>query len=360
MAIPSLSPEWKEQMQALSYSELKSELGREETELAELYQSLYDADERLGDVEDQIDVESRRDEAQRWLGRQRTIQRLRTRIAQRQSRIDDLTQKALEYERMPIYISVVNRYIRLEVAASLWRTVSALQGWQTREQRSLASYLGWQTREAPLTERLRQLLGERTKWKREAERLADRIKVTEAQIAYKKEILPKVKLSRVSIAIYLVIQEGEHTYPRDEGRHYIYRKPHYRSTRNRVRYPKGRFQSILQCDSFIDPGTGELRTDIDPFRTLENTMRSEVSNEFIEEFSLKEMNPEDLTLGVVNIIPDEAELSKPPYKISISRTDEETGREWKTMINRYIMTDSEYLELTKNMKEYLETLEAMG
>jgi len=750
MAIPSLSPEWKDQMQALSYSELKSEIEREETELGELYQSLYDADERLGDAEDQIDVESRRDEAQRWLGRQRTIQRLRTRIAERQRRIDDLTQKALGFERMPTLISVVERYIRLEVAASLWRTVSALMGWQTRQQRSLTAYQGWQTREAPLTERLRQLLADRAKWKREADTLATRIKVTEAQIAYKKEILPKVKLSRVSIALYLIIEGGEHTYPRDEGRRYIYRKPHYRSTRNRVRYPKGRFQSILQClpkgipvlttngiksiekirigdlvwgidldtmkteakpvialikryykgdlihfknrdcdikvtpdhhmiykvahrniirlpkhnypthiekaknivdkikpawtfflpyslfkepkkidnfdisrfydrrepqatrimeylmknkdatakeiskncgiplstiyynlernlrlpdystlkynindflellgwyisegnplskyndkygcicigqdlsshpayykeicdlldrmglhatkrpdrilfsqielvaalihyggkgaknkfihhdlfelpknslkhlfdslikgdgtdnrekgyayyiyytssnrlkddmiwlsnylgyrasakyyekwskwhiylnpqknhltniraskepyegyvyditvednhnffagcdgkfvlvgncDSFIDPQTGELRTDIDPFRTLENTMRSEVSNEFIEEFSLKEMNPEDLTLGVVNIVAGEEEIGKPPFKLYISRTDEETGKDWRTTVNRYIMTDSQYLNLVRNMKEYLETLEAMG
>jgi len=359
MAIPSLSPEWKDQMQALSYSELKSEIGREETELAELYQSLYDADERLGDAEDQVDVESRRDEAQRWLGRQRTIQRIRTRIAERQRRIDDLTQKALGFERMPIYISVVNRYIRLEAAASLWRTVSSLQGWQTRQQRSLTSYLGWQTREAPLTERLRQLLGERAKWKREADTLATRIKVTEAQIAYKKEILPKVKLSRVSIALYLIIEGGEHEYPREEGRRYIYRKPHYRSVRQRVKYPKGRFQSILQVDSFIDPGTGELRTDIDPFRTLEGVMRAEVADEFIEEFSLKEMNPEDLTLGVVNIVAGEEEIGKPPFKLYISRTDEETGKDWRTTINRYIMSDSQYLSLVKNMKEYIEALEAI-
>jgi len=356
----ALSLEWKEQIQGLSYSELKAEIGREETELGELYQSLYDADERLSEAEEQVRAESQRDEAQRWLVRQRNIQRLRTRIAERQRRIDALTQKALSFERMPPFISVVDRYIRLEVAASLWRTVNALQGWQTREQRSLAAYLGWQKREAPLTERLRQLLADRDKWKREADGLAARIKVTEAQIAYKKEILPKVKLSRVSIALYLIIEGGEHEYPREEGRRYVYRKPHYRSVRQRVKYPKGRFQSILQCDSFITPDTGELRTDIDPFKTLEGVMRAEVADEFIEEFSLKELDPEDLTLGVVNIVAGDEEIGKPPFKISISRTVEVSGQEWKTTINRYIMGDAEYYALTREMKEYLDVLEALG
>jgi len=360
MAIPPLSPEWKEQMQLLSHSELKAEIEREETGLGELYTSLYDADNRLGELEEQIDDESRREEAQRWIGRQRNIQRLSTRIAERQRRIDDLTQKALGFERMPTIISVVNRYIRLEVAVSLWRTVSSLQGWQTRERRSLASYLGWQKREAPLTERLRQLLGERTRWKKEADGLASRIKVEEAQIAYKKQILPKVKLSRVTIALYLIVEQGEHEYPRDPGRRYIYRKPHYRSTRQNVKYPKGRFQSILQCDSFIDPETGELRTDIDPFKTLEGVMRAEVADEFIEEFSLKTLNPDTLTLGVVSIVAGEEEIGKPPFKLYISRTDEESGKDWRTTINKYLMHQPEYRTLIKDMKEYLEALEALG
>lgn len=355
----AFSPEWKEQIQALSYSELLAEIQREETELGELYESLYDADESLGEVEEEIDEESQRDEAKRWLDRQKTIQRLRTRIATRQRRIDDLTQKALAYEKMPPIISVVNRYIRLEVAASLWRTVHALDGWQTRERRALKAYLGWQTREAPVTERLRQLLADKAKWQREADTLATRIKVEEAQIAYKKEILPKVKLSRATVALYLIVEGGEHEYPREEGKRYIYRKPQYRSTRNRVRYPKGRFQSILQCDSFIDPKTGELNTDIDPFKTLEGVMKAEVADEFIEEFSLKELDPNDLTLGVVNIIAGEEEIGKPPLKLYISRTDEETGHDWKTTINKYLMLQADYRRLIKDMKDYLAALEAM-
>jgi len=359
MAIPPLSPEWKEQMQLLSHSELKAEIEREETGLGELYPSLYDADESLGEVEEQIQAESQKDEARMWLSRERAIQWLSIKMAERQRRIDDLTQQALAYERIPPIISVVNRYIRLEVAASLWRTVSALEGRQTRHRRSRASYRGWQKKKAPLTERLRQLLGERAKWKKEADSLASRIKVEEAQIAYKKQILPKVKLSRVTIALYLIVEQGEHEYPRDQP-YYTLRKPHFRRVRHVVKYPKGRFQSVLQCDSFIDPETGELRTDIDPFKTLEGVMRAEVADEFIEEFSLKTLNPDTLTLGVVSIVAGEEEVGKPPFKLYISRTDEESGKDWRTTINKYLMHQPEYRTLIKDMKEYLEALEAMG
>jgi len=358
MTLPALSPEWKEQIEALGYAELLAEIEKEETGLGELYESLFDADQRLGDIEEAIEREYERDETRRYLERQKTIQRLRTRIKQRQTRIDELTEAALRRERMPPVISVVNRYIRLEVAASLWRTISALKGWQTREHRSLRAYLGWQTREAPLTTRIRTLLAERTRWKKEAGRLADQIKIEEARIAYKKSILPEITLSRVSLALYLIIEAGEHTYPRDGG-HYTLYKPHYRKVRQTVKYPKGRFQSILECDAFIDPSTGEIRMDLDPFKTLDGVIRAEVADEFMEEFSLKTLNPYDLTLGETSIIPGTEEIDKPPLKLYISRTDEETGREWKTTINKYIMGDNEYLALTRGMKDYLKALEEM-
>jgi hypothetical protein len=356
----ALSSEWKEQIEALGYAELLAEIGKEETSLGELYESLYDADQQLADIEEAIEQELQEEETQRYLERQKTIQRLRTRIKTRQTRIDELTEAALRLERMPAVISVVNRYIRLEVAASLWRTISALKGWQTREQRSLRSYQGWQTREEPLTTRIRTLLAEKTRWEKEAQTLANQIKIEEARIAYKKSILPEITLNRVSLALYLIIEEGSHEYPREPGKYYTYHKPHYRRVRHTVRYPKGRFQSILECDAFTDPSTGEIRRNLDPFLTLEQVMREEVAMEFEEEFSLKTVNPNDLTLGGVSIIADESEVGKSPYKISISRTDEASGREWKTMIQRYIMTDSEYLALTRDMTDYLKALEALG
>ena len=360
MTLPALSPEWKAQIDALSYAELQVEIDKEETGLGELYESLFDADNRLGDIEEAISRERQREETKRYLDRQRTIQRLTDRINKRQTRINELTETALRLEQIPPLISIVNRYIRLEVAASLWRTISALQGWQTRERRSRRSYLGWQVREAPLTTRIRTLQAERTKWKKEAETLANQIKIEEARITYKKSILPELVLNRVSLALYLIIEEGSHEYPREPGRYYTYHQPHYRRARHTVRYPKGRFQSILEADAFTDPTTGEIRQDLDPFKTLDGVIRAEVADEFMEEFSLKNVDPNDLTMGETSIIPDIEEVGKPPYKLHISRTDEETGREWRTTISRYILTDSEYLALTRDMTDYLKALEDLG
>ena len=359
MALP---PDWKEQMQDLSPAELAAEIEREETLLGEHYQSLYDADQRLTDTEQQLAEEAQREESRRYLDRSATIRRLEQRRRDRQGRIDDLTGKATSFQRRALdpYTPLTYKIISLEVAADLLRTVRALEGWQTRERRSLAAYRGWQTREIPQTERLRQLLEERNTWAKETQRIAASIKIEEAQIAYKKSIIPPIALTRVGLALYLIIEAGSHEYPREPGKYYTYYKPHYRKARNRVSYPKGRFQSILECDSFIDAKTGEIQLGVDPLKTLLPILRAEVADEFIEEFSLKALDPDTLTLGGVNIVPGEEEIGKPPYKHYIARTDEETGKEWKTTVKAYLMTDSQYLTLTRNMKEYLEALEAMG
>lgn len=356
----ALTAQWKTRIDALGYAELQLELEKEETTLGQLYESLFDADQRLGDIDEDIERERQREETQRYLTRRRTIQRLRTRINTRQTRIDELTESALLLERIPLLTSIITRYIRLETAASVWRTIHALHGWQTREQRSLRSYLGWQKREAPLTVRIRTLLAERARWKKEADTLAAQIKTEEAQIVYKKSIRPELVLSRVSFALYLIIEGGSHEYPREPGRYYTYHAPHYRRVKQRVKYPRGRFQSILEADAFTDPTTGEIRRDTDPFLTLEQVMRVEVADEFMEEFSLKSVNPKDLTLGETSIVADIEEIGKPPYKLHIARTDEETGRAWTTLINRYILTDNEYLALTRDMTDYLKALEEMG
>lgn len=348
-------------MDNLSYGELRAEIEREETQLGELYHSLHDADQRLEDLEEQIKSERERDEVKRYLQRQRIIDRLTRRIETRARRIQRLIDEAVRYENRArlLTTSVVYRYTFLEVAARLWRSVYALRGWQTRDRRSRAAYRGWQVREAPLTERIRQLLADRDKWRIQAELLADEIKLVEAQLTYKRGILPELVLARVTVALYLIIEEGEHEYPRDRP-YYEYHKPRYRRLRVRVRYPKGRFQSLLQCDGFIDPDTGVIKRDTDPFLTLEKVMRREVADEFMEEFSLKSLEPEDLTLGEASLVPGEEEIGKPPLKLYIARTDEETGKEWRTTVNRYIMTDTEYYNLTIDMTEYIEALEALG
>ena len=357
----TLPEDWKEQMRALTPEELRAEIQLEETLLGEHYQTLYDADQRLTDTEEQLRDEAQREESKRYLDRQKTIRRLEARTRDRQRRIDGLAAEAGRYQRRALdpYTRLTSKIIYLETAASILRTVRSLEGWQTRERRSLTAYRGWQTREAPLTERLRRLTEERDRWLKEARRLARLIRDEETRLAYKRSIIPPTRLNRVTLALYLIVEAGEHEYPREEP-YYILHRPHYRKVRHRVKYPKGRFQSLLECDAFTDARTGEIQLGEDPLKTLLPVMREEVADEFIEEFSLKALNPDDLTLGEVSTIPDESELGKPPLKLKISRTDEETGREWGPPINRYIMLEPEYWTLIQDMKDYLKALEALG
>jgi len=253
-------------------------------------------------------------------------------------------------------VSIANREIALRVAGALRRSIRSLRGWQTR-QRAQISVL--EARVEARAARLRRVQGARAaliRWIRErARELAEE----EARLL-RKVVRPLLELARVTVSLYLIIEAGSHVYPREEGAYYEYRRPYYRKARHTVKYPKGRFQSILECDCFLDPETGELQTDRDPFMTLEDVMRAEVADEIMEEFSLKSVDSGDLTLGVVSTLAQEDDIGKPPFKVSISRTYEGTGKEWKTVIERFIMTASEYEALTSDMDEYLEALEAMG
>ena len=357
----TLPEDWKEQMRALTPEELRAEIEKEELELGNHYTLLYDLDKRLDELAEEYEAESERDKVKQFLRRERTIERLTRRIEEKDRQIADLSREAQRYERLGVdpYAPLVSKIIYLETAASLWRSVKSLRGWRTQWIRSRASYRGHQKRIAPYTERIREVLQETESTRREARLLADRIKAEEARLAYKRSIIPPTRLNRVTLALYLIVEAGEHEYPREEP-YYILHRPHYRKVRHRVKYPKGRFQSLLECDAFTDARTGEIQLGEDPLKTLLPVMREEVADEFIEEFSLKALNPDDLTLGEVSTIPDESALGKPPLKLKISRTDEETGREWGPPINRYIMLEPEYWALIQDMKDYLDALEALG
>lgn len=354
-------------LEELSYSELRAEIQREESILKENRSSLEDAESRLQDLEESIEGELAREEVERWVSRRRIIERLRERIETRAKRIDALTRRALELERLPVVISVVSRYIRLEVAASLWRSVWALRGWQTRDRRALRSYLGWQTREAPRVVRLRLLLEERGRWTAEQERLAKAIGEEERLIEYKYGLLPKKELARVGLNFYLIIERGEHEYPRPTSkapsvvdRHYVYRTKTggVRRGRQRVKYPKGAFQAWWQVDAFRSLETGQIIREEEPFPTLEPLMRRDTAREFMEEFNVPEVDPDSLTLGIVSEIPPEEEVGKPPYKDRVERTVEDTfGSPYRVRVEEYLMTDAEYDSLTSGMTQYRDHLE---
>lgn len=171
---------------------------------------------------------------------------------------------------------------------------------------------------------------------------------------------PKKELNRVSLNLYLIVEAGEREYPRKPGAYYVYRKPRPRRVRVKRKYPKGAFQSWLECDAFLDPETREILQEEEPFPTLLSLMRGEVAREFEEEFSLSRVDSDTLTLGEVSEIARPEEIGKPPYKIRVERTVEAKPREsWSTPVEAYLLTDEEYDRLTETMAQYRKHLEMM-
>lgn len=87
-------------------------------------------------------------------------------------------------------------------------------------------------------------------------------------------------------------------------------------------------------------------------------IREDVAREFMEEFNLPRVDPENLTIGIVSDVASPTEIGKPPYKDKIERTEEfEDG--WSVSVETYLMSDGEYERLTSGMTQYREYLEKM-
>lgn len=155
-------------------------------------------------------------------------------------------------------------------------------------------------------------------------------------------IPPVIKeLARVSIALYIIISEGE--------------KEYFISTRKgqkvKRRYPKGAFQSFWQCDAFISPETREIKTEEEPFPTILTIMRDDTIAEFLDNFNVN-YDPDDLVLGETSEVPEPGEIGKPPYKIRIERTVEgevpsgaSPTSTWRGTEERYVLTTERYLAI---------------
>ena len=193
-------------------------------------------------------------------------------------------------------------------------------------------------------------------------RIRREIASEQARIEYKRTLLPEKVLSRVGLNLYLIVSAGAHDYPRSGG-YYHYVRPRSRRVRIHKRYPKGRLQSEWQMDAFLDPDTREIMQDEEPYPTLIELMKKEAAREFMapkpEGFSYPSMNPDDLTVGELSEIASKEDLSKPPIKVNIARTDDETGRTWTKSVDKPLMSDREYEALTRNMTQYVERLEKL-
>ena len=372
-----------------STEELIEEIRREESLLKGFRDLLSEAEERREETERAIEEEGLIDKEERYRRRQKRIEELtriigeydgqigewEEKVRSREETIRSLTKsiETFEARSRDLRYSSYDRFVYRESAARLRRTLRTHRGYLTRETETLetlrdlrawmvrrrAGLQRWQTVEAPYIERLEELRADLAKWLAEIARLQKAIPEIEAELEKKYEELRKrKKLSRISINLYLIVEEGEHYYPRVESRHYEYHRPKHRSVRIRRKYPKGAFNSLLHCDAFVNPETRQILQNEEPFPTLLDLMRKDVSREFEEEFSLPHIDPDTLTLGECSEIPDVSEIGKPPFKVRVERTVEGRPEEtWSTTVNAYLFSDARYEELTRNMEQYRKHLE---
>ena len=268
------------------------------------------------------------------------------------------------------FLGFIERDIARTVARNIRRSESAYRGHRTRQQTiltqltrlraSTVAELGaqskWMKKELPLEDRLNGLRRRATFLSNQIKELLGAIQQEERRLEYKHSKLPPQRLERIHLNYYLIIQEGEHIYPRDGG-YYVYTRGRtgVRKTRTRRKYPKGRFQAWIECDSFIDPDTGAIKQNDDPFLTLDGVMRKTIVDLLMEVFSVPNIDLNSLTLGTVSETGLLTEIGKPPFIERVERTVDD-GEDYGQDINRYIMTVTAYDSLTRNMTEYREAL----
>jgi len=382
----SVDPSFKAYIDGLNIVQLRREIEIEEAAqtqrqltLEQVQKNIEDIkqtiiDEKLLGIEDRLNRRRDRIEQlikiiQNW---NKEIDLVQDRITGYDRIINSIQRDIGIYERRSAdpFVSFIDRDMARNLARILRRSIAAYRGHRTRQQNILTqlkrfkasstSELGAQTRwmktELPLEDRLNGLRRRLTFLKNQAKELTGAIQHEELRLEYKRSKLPPHRLERVHLNYYLIIEEGEHIYPRNGG-YYVYRRGRtgVRRTRQRQKYPKGRFQAWLECDTFIDPDTGEIQQLEDPFITLDAVMRKTVVDLLLEVFSVPNIDLNDLTLGTVSETGKLTELGKPPYIDRVERTVDD-GEDFGQNINRYVMTVTDYDQLTKNMAEYREAL----
>jgi hypothetical protein len=245
-----------------SREELLAEIRREEEALATFKSDLTLAYGRRADLEAALSDERLLELATRTRLRQERIERYEHslselegqisrfvgRISSRDREISDLEAAiARETARLP-RISGMERYITTEVIARLRRTLTALQGWQTRDleystflrdtqamnRRILASLRGWQIRETAFLERVDELRASLAETISEINRLTAQIATETQRLETKKTYLPVKQLIDAKIIVYSIVRA----------------KPPKKYTK--------RFQAFYDVDAMRDQTTGEM------------------------------------------------------------------------------------------------------
>lgn len=380
-------------LRGLTVEEIRAEITREEETQTQRRTLLDTVIEEITEINGTIVSEQLETKYERYIRRlerieqlerilanwNKEIQTVRDRIKGYDSIIQRLESEIDYYDRRSrsLTLSPVQRYQARDVARRLRLSIRAYRGHRTRQQTLLSNLVSlragdiaelaanrrWLGQEESLAERLLSLRNRLLFLRDQADNLYSAIQREDSRIELKRSILkektPPTIVQRVSLNYYLIIEGGEYEYPRNKD-YYRYSTPRggIRKVRQRVKYPKGKFQAIYECDAITDPETGDIQF-IDPLATMDKYMRQDAADEITELFELGDpVKPEDLTIGQASTNPIEEEIGKPPLLVAVERTYDD-GNDWSQSVMEYIMTTARYDQLTTHMTEYREALRDM-
>lgn len=187
------------------------------------------------------------------------------------------------------------------------------------------------------------------------------------------EISRKVisQLQRLRLNFYIIVREKTVDYER------TYREGQARTHGKTVqrKYPKGKFQALMDCDGFMEPNNEVVMVSIDPLKTLIPLLQESAAEIINARFHLEVgFQPEDFTIGVTNVDLGTDDLGTPPVIVQIARTtnDEQgslrrdsrfsslNGKDWSREVHETVMTQEEYNELIEPMTDYVGELKRLG
>jgi len=369
-------------VRSLSQEQLKDEIQREKTDQANRQQTLIEIKNRIAETEEAIRKEKLQDKADRIEARKRRLDELRKILLEFNRQIGTQRERRKAYQDLR---DQAQDELAQEIANATWmgwraflpgveqrkqmlrRREAAYRGLMNQEQNLLDQLIEFRAstmgelaavtkelrKETTLQERLFSLLGSIAFWKESQRNLQATITEEAWRIEYKLTLIVTAGVvQRVEVNYYLIIDAGE--------KEYEFRKPNGRKVNVKRKYPKGAFQAYLQVDSMVNANNGELDVGSDPLATLDGVMRKEVVRLWEAKpvdggFSLKDIDMNDLTFGVVSKIPSSLDKGKPPFTLRIERTTED-GEAWSREVNEWVLTYAEYDNLTRNMTEYRNAL----
>lgn len=388
-------PDFINWVRTLTQEQLKQEIERERDDQENRQRTLGEVQDRIAGLRRQLREERLTDKTDVIEARRTRIEQLRRVIAEFNKQIEEQKKRVAHYKRLYDEAQAALASLSTNITwesflphnqqrrETLRRRVAAYRGLVNSEQdlldrltafrtSSVAEFAAlnrWLRTEVTLQERLNSILGSIEFWSNNEREIRATIEEEAWRISYKLTLVVEGRLQRITVNYYIIIEEGEHDYPRDPSRRY--RRKGGVAYRNKVRYPKGAFQAYLECDAFVE--NGSPREDKEPFPSLDRLMRVDVIEEFQKEFKnptrdgsnpyesedLKyHFMPGDLTLGIVSIRPKSEEVGKPPFKLYLERMSEGRGG-WVKGVEEYLMTIEEYDRFTANMVEYRAALRRM-